>query len=562
MDKGCCMTQEGREGWGEQKWGHSAPADTMARKRSEEPEMSCSRPKVLARLPDLDVSELDRVIESGQAPSRMRRASQRVSTAILIGVGVLFFVVAIQPFLGGNKDWKPENPAPEAPVAPTWNTSLAQNPGSDDASAKLPPTQIPALPESISSPSIPPIPASIQGPASGTSPAVPTPPSTPNSTPLPWNSQGQQSSAVPAPTTYPVTGQASYLGPATSVAPGSPTSAGATAYVASRPETQWNSSPLPGNGVAYPSTAASSTNRFEAIPTSGTSMPASGSTTNRAMVLGAQPTWSSTHTGIQPATSIQPATGVQPVAGIQPATTMTPNASAAIPTDRAYWPSQPPANSQTAVTTGSFTPGMASSYTPGTTGTYTPGTANGFAPAATGNSLPATGNTYTPGSTGSYPPGATSGFAPMATRGYTPGPTNGYAPAATNGYAPAATNGYAPVATNGYAPAGTTGYAPTATNGYASSTNGYMPAASPMNGYAPAAANGYAPAATNGYAPAATGGYTPVASSGYAPSAGVPTTVQPNAYPSSTEPGVARLQGVIEKSSSRSNDDSPRSSLY
>ncbi len=271
------MTQEGREGWAEQS--RVRATEPRSHQGLSEARETPARPKVLARLPDLDVAELDKIVEVHPSGSRMRTASQRLSTAVLIGVGVLFFVVAVQPFVGGNKDWKPENPAPAAPVAPTWNSSLAQTPGAEDPAAKIPlQPQIPALPDSIPSlsPSIPAVPASIQGPSGVNPPPAQATPSTP----LPWNPQSQQMPPSGTPNGYVMNGPASYTA---QVSHGTPD---ATAFVASRPENPWNASPSSG-GVTYPSTPY--VNSFETIPTSGTMPPSSAAASNRPVTLGSQP---------------------------------------------------------------------------------------------------------------------------------------------------------------------------------------------------------------------------------------------------------------------------------
>jgi len=210
------MTHERREGWDEERWNsrpaESGPSDDLGRidasdargdcrgqpKRPEEIEASGGsetgyRPRVLARLPNLDVAELDKIVEAGPVAPKSRRLRQRVSTAVLIGVGLLFFVVAVQPFLG-NREWKLESPAPEAPVAPSWNVSAAQTSETVDPASKIPlQPQIPSLQDVIPDlpSSIPSVPAAIQGPSGGIN-GNNVPATQSQSTPMPWNSQSQR----------------------------------------------------------------------------------------------------------------------------------------------------------------------------------------------------------------------------------------------------------------------------------------------------------------------------------------------------------------------------------
>jgi hypothetical protein len=124
------------------------------------------RPKLLARLPNLDMTELDRVVEATARPKK-RSWARRVSTAVLLGVGGLFLIVAINPNILGHREGpggKP--PAPNAEEAPAYSPSTAQTQPSGPATSapNLPPipVSIPALP-----PSIPDVPEGIMGPAAG-----------------------------------------------------------------------------------------------------------------------------------------------------------------------------------------------------------------------------------------------------------------------------------------------------------------------------------------------------------------------------------------------------------
>lgn len=121
-----------------------------------------NRPKVLARLPDLDISELDRVVDADPPTGEKRPLTQRLSTLALIGVGALFIMVAVQPYMGrGQHGGQP--PAPSAPAAPAWDATANTTPAIPSQQVQAAPSipvSIPALP-----PSIPSVPESIQGPA-------------------------------------------------------------------------------------------------------------------------------------------------------------------------------------------------------------------------------------------------------------------------------------------------------------------------------------------------------------------------------------------------------------
>jgi len=136
------------------------------------------RPRILARLPNLDTYDLDRIIDSGV--TRRKRMQQRISTGILVGGMVLLVIVAILPTSKkktvGPTDttsFQPAAPAPTAPEAPRWKSDVTES----DASATAPsknssqtaaaPVTVPAVPASIpaSTPALP-----------STSPALPSTP--------------------------------------------------------------------------------------------------------------------------------------------------------------------------------------------------------------------------------------------------------------------------------------------------------------------------------------------------------------------------------------------------
>jgi hypothetical protein len=153
---------------------------------------------VLARLPDLDLDELDRIIDADPPTGAKRPLTQRISTVALIGVGALFVMVAIQPYMGrGQRGMQP--PAPSAPSAPAWDataankTAPASSPQQVQSTPSIP-VSIPALP-----PSIPAVPDSIQGPAAA--------PASPNGLPVP--SFNKHSQTAPAPASIPGVAEAS-----------------------------------------------------------------------------------------------------------------------------------------------------------------------------------------------------------------------------------------------------------------------------------------------------------------------------------------------------------------
>jgi len=298
------MTHERREGWDEERWNsrpaESGPSDDLGRidmgdaksdcrgqpNRAEETEATGasktgSRPRVLARLPNLDVAELDKIVESGPVPPKASRLRQRVSTAVLIGVGLLFFVVAVLPFRGSS-EWKLESPAPEAPVAPSWNSSASQTPETADPASKIPlEPQIPSLQDVIPDlpSSIPSVPAAIQGPSGGSNGNTPATQS--QSTPLPWNGQSQR---IPQPGMQTSQATTSGLAPAgfTTVTSSVP---------AAMPASRANHAPSTSNSVSYPTTPY--VGGFDTPSAAVTPVPAvNPSAVNRPVVFNGQPNWS------------------------------------------------------------------------------------------------------------------------------------------------------------------------------------------------------------------------------------------------------------------------------
>ncbi len=155
------------------------------------------RPKVLARLPDLDITELDRIIDADPPAEGKRPLAQRISTVALIGVGALFVVVALQPYMG-RRGGGMQPPAPSAPVAPAWDATAKNTPATpavQQVQAAPPvPVSIPALPTSI-----PAVPDSIQGPATPSS----------NSSGMPVPSFNKQSQVMPSDAAAPGVAEAS-----------------------------------------------------------------------------------------------------------------------------------------------------------------------------------------------------------------------------------------------------------------------------------------------------------------------------------------------------------------
>jgi hypothetical protein len=163
---------------------HAGKSQSRTPVEMGKPGKAGSRPKVLARLPNLDIDELDRIIDADPPLGARRPLGQKISAAILVGVGSLFLLVAIKPYLSkSERGFQP--PAPSAPAAPAWDATAATNTPSTKQAQSTPavPVSIPALPSSIPS-----VPDSIQGPANA--------PASPTGMPVPsWNKH----STAPAP---------------------------------------------------------------------------------------------------------------------------------------------------------------------------------------------------------------------------------------------------------------------------------------------------------------------------------------------------------------------------
>lgn len=172
----------------------SAGRPNLATGTKTKREKAGARPKVLARLPNFDLEELDRIVDADPPASSKRPLGQKISTAVLVGVGTLFLVVAIQPYLKKSpRGLQP--PAPSAPAAPAWDAMAARSaPATAKQAPSVPsvPVSIPALPSSIPS-----VPEGIEGPAAG--------PVNPSGIPVPsWNKHSQAPAEnVPAATAPP-----------------------------------------------------------------------------------------------------------------------------------------------------------------------------------------------------------------------------------------------------------------------------------------------------------------------------------------------------------------------
>jgi len=223
------------------------------------------RPRVLARLPNLDVAELDRVVEGPLPKSRRQILHQRLSAAVLVGGTLLLVVVALLPSRttrNADGSWPMKSPAPSAPAAPAWDgmAGAPSAPASGTLNAPPAPITIPAVPASIpggppaSTTNSPNVTLPSNGPpASVVMPAVPGPDA--KSAPIPALPSGgairPQSSSGPTPS--------SAAGSLAGVGQDSAGSGWATAYpstsalgAAVPPPTTANTPPAFGVGPAAP----------------------------------------------------------------------------------------------------------------------------------------------------------------------------------------------------------------------------------------------------------------------------------------------------------------------
>jgi hypothetical protein len=195
-------------------------------------ESGAPRPKVMARLPDLNVTDVDRHVSQSAAPKR-RSWKQRISAAALLVTGTAFVVIAVSPYLLHRDGGGGKSPAPNADMAPAYKPSAApaSQANSNSAAPKevlqpnipaipdsVPPVSIPALPASI-----PDIPEGIMGPAAGpshTDTSAVKPPALPSQNDqgaiLPSLSPLPVAAASGAPIVYPTTPYAASYAPAES----------------------------------------------------------------------------------------------------------------------------------------------------------------------------------------------------------------------------------------------------------------------------------------------------------------------------------------------------------
>lgn len=216
------------------------------------------RPKVLARLPDLDINELDRIVDADPPVEGKRPLTQRISTAALIGVGALFVMVAIQPYVG-KRERGLQPPAPAAPAAPAWDASAARmapaTPAQQAQTVTPVPVSIPALPTSI-----PAVPESLQ---------APTAPSTgPNGLPAPSFNKHSQASPTGEPGLAEISSNPV-------VSPIAPSAAGAAPVIASTPAPVTPTYPVTSaQSPVYGAPGQAMVNQAVALQPSSVAMPA------------------------------------------------------------------------------------------------------------------------------------------------------------------------------------------------------------------------------------------------------------------------------------------------
>lgn len=138
---------------------HRKTSDTQTANRATESRSNGPRtpkPKVLARFPDLDAKQpVEECVEPLDGLEG-RMINQKLARRILVGMACLLVLAAILP-LGFRRDgstqdedtattdrpsWQPENPAPEASMAPAW-ANVATEVG-EETSAQSGATSVPA----------------------------------------------------------------------------------------------------------------------------------------------------------------------------------------------------------------------------------------------------------------------------------------------------------------------------------------------------------------------------------------------------------------------------------
>ena len=187
-------------------------------------ESGAPRPKVMARLPDLNVTDVERHVSQSAAPKR-RSWKQRISAAALLVTGTAFVVIAVSPYLLHRDGGGGKSPAPNADLAPAYKPLAAPaGQAKSDVPKDILQPNIPAIPDGVPPVSIPALPAEIpegiMGPAAGAAPADTTsvkPPALPSQNNpgaiLPSLSPPPVAAASGAPIVYPTTPYAASYAP-------------------------------------------------------------------------------------------------------------------------------------------------------------------------------------------------------------------------------------------------------------------------------------------------------------------------------------------------------------
>lgn len=131
----------------------AAPLDRSAT-QPEDHEGPRARPRVVARLPEVDLADLDRSAQTAPAATDERPRNRR-SILILTGGSAMLLVAAMIALPFGKQrlfnlrgpHWEDNSPAPAAPMAPRWNSGGDSSGGSQASKA---PTTVPVT-ASISS---------------------------------------------------------------------------------------------------------------------------------------------------------------------------------------------------------------------------------------------------------------------------------------------------------------------------------------------------------------------------------------------------------------------------
>ena len=180
----------------------SAPAEEHTGHRA--------RPRVVARVPAVDMAELDRVAATDAAATDEQPRHRRLTTLVLTGGSAMLLVVALialpfgkqRLFNARGPHWEDNSPAPAAPMAPRWGGAADGSSGSTGGGyqASKTPTTVPVT-ASISSAPVAPLPGET-GSSSATSGAAGVPnssanPAAPTIT-LPDPTQGTPSWSLPS----------------------------------------------------------------------------------------------------------------------------------------------------------------------------------------------------------------------------------------------------------------------------------------------------------------------------------------------------------------------------